>query len=128
MIAWASRLFPEPLDPTTATISPLFISRSIFSTAWIVRLENPRSYWVKVTERSLTSKIVSFIFPASLLMNTARIQKSAEFLSDIMKQKHGPNEEKSREQRQPPFSHGQIFHAFRKDNSDGRTLGRQTKA
>lgn len=83
---------------------------------------------MKVTERSLTSKIVSFIFPASLLMNTARIQKSAEFLSDIMKQKHGPNEEKSREQRQPPFSHSQIFHAFRKDNSDGRTLGRQTEA
>ena len=61
-------------------------------------------------------------------MNTARIQKSAEFLSDIMKQKHGPNEEKSWEQRQPPFSHSQIFHAFRKDHSDGRTLGRQTEA
>ena len=59
MTAWASRLFPDPLAPTTATISPLRILRSRSVTAWISFRPKPRSYWVKDTDRPFTVRISS---------------------------------------------------------------------
>lgn len=42
-------------------------------------------------------------------MNTARIQKPAQRLTDIMEQQDRSHEEKSRKQRQPPFPIARYF-------------------
>ena len=55
MTAWASRLFPEPLEPITATISPgsTVTLRSRMVRRFIRLI--PRSYWVKEMDRFFTS-------------------------------------------------------------------------
>ena len=61
MTAWASRLFPEPLDPTTATISCPFILilRSLMTGSWIFL--HPLSYWENEIIRCSTDNIVSIL-------------------------------------------------------------------
>ena len=61
-------------------------------------------------------------------MNTARIQKPAQRLTDIMEQQDRSHEEKSRKQRQPPFSHRKVLHALRQDHPDRRTFRGKPKA
>ena len=67
MTAWAKRLFPEPLEPTTATISPRETLRLRSRITGSVFLENQPSYWVNVTDKCLMRRSSSlsnfFCFP-----------------------------------------------------------------
>ena len=54
MMESAETVFPEPLSPTRATVSPAIISKEIFFTAWVVLFEE-----LKSTDRFRTSTSAS---------------------------------------------------------------------
>ena len=66
-IAWANKLFPEPLEPTTANISPSYKSTSKFVITCKSLLLNPFVYWEKETPNSFTDNIGSFFINTSYL-------------------------------------------------------------
>src|SRR5699024_3954946 len=124
-IPCASRLFPEPLAPTTATTSPCRMDkdRSWMTGSFVCR--RPPLYWVNDIDSPLICKIGCIA--SSLFMHAGGVQQAAQPLSRHRKQHDHQNQHKPREQRQPPPAGRQILHTLGQNHADRGLLRGQAE-